>query len=397
MHDHAPPPPAGSGTAALYPPPRPAAGASGGGGTARGLLRLLVGLAAGLVFGMTVAHFGFALSGAGAPFALLAGVLLGLWPNILLHEAGHALAGMARGMRLVAAGIGPLRLERRAQGWEIRRGGAIQGLGGFAALVPVAGRGSRLDMAVMLVGGPGINLVTAALAFPLATLTDGWPAALLQGFGASALLLGLANLLPLQTGGWRSDGRGLLDLVRDPDTAAAMLRMNQLTALSIAGTRPRDWPDTLLPTGLADGTPALARAAAGMLLLLSATDRGEPGEADRHARSLPPLLWDTPDGFRQHLAVVMAMHAAAGRRDLPLLAAWRPLCEGGLMDLSAWRHWLDAELAAGDGRLRQALTLLEQARGALPKLQDRASARLLDEWLDALASRLDAGPTRTGD
>lgn len=389
MHDHVPHPAAAAGHASLYPPPRPVAGTgASGGGIWRSLLRLMAGMLAGLVFGMAVAHFGFTLAGDGVPFVLLAGLLLGLWPNIVLHEAGHALAGMARGMRVIAAGIGPLRLERLADGWEVRRGGMIQGLGGFAALVPAAGSGSRADMAVMLAGGPGANLLTAALAVPLASLADGWVAAALQGFGLGALLLGLVNLLPLQSGGWRSDGRGLLDLVRDPGTATAMLRMNQLTALSIAGTRPRDWPDTLLPTGLADRAPAVARAAAGILLMLQATDRGRHEDADRHARDLTPLLWETPDGFRQHLAVVMAVHAVAGRRDLALLAAWRPLCEGGLVDLSAWRHWFDAELAAGEGRLRHALTALEQAREALPRLQDRATALLLEEWLAALAARL---------
>ena len=354
MHDHVPHPAAAAGHASLYPPPRPVAGTgASGGGIWRSLLRLMAGMLAGLVFGMAVAHFGFTLAGDGVPFVLLAGLLLGLWPNIVLHEAGHALAGMARGMRVIAAGSG-----------------------------------SRADMAVMLAGGPGANLLTAALAVPLASLADGWVAAALQGFGLGALLLGLVNLLPLQSGGWRSDGRGLLDLVRDPGTATAMLRMNQLTALSIAGTRPRDWPDTLLPTGLADRAPAVARAAAGILLVLQATDRGRHEDADRHARELTPLLWETPDGFRQHLAVVMAVHAVTGRRDLALLAAWRPLCEGGLVDLSAWRHWFDAELAAGEGRLRHALTALEQAREALPRLQDRATALLLEEWLAALAARL---------
>lgn len=40
--------------------------------------------------------------------------LVSLWPHILLHEAGHALAGMAGGMRPIAFGLGRWRWERGA-------------------------------------------------------------------------------------------------------------------------------------------------------------------------------------------------------------------------------------------------------------------------------------------
>src|SRR5690606_14281191 len=50
--------------------------------------------------------------------AMLALAIAMLWLQVLVHEAGHALAGVLVGRRLVAAGIGPLRLERGVgAGW----------------------------------------------------------------------------------------------------------------------------------------------------------------------------------------------------------------------------------------------------------------------------------------
>lgn len=353
-------------------------------------------VAGGLV-GLAAAHFGIPLTGdlpPGHGLALLAGFLLALWPNILLHEAGHALAGLTRGMRAFAFGVGPFRLERGTGGWRFRRGGNVCGIGGFAALVPQGTRGtSPADQAVFLLGGPLINLLLGAFGLALASLAaPSWVTALLQGAALSALLLGAINLAPFHSQGWRSDGRGMLDLLRKAPDAALQQQVNRLMALSLAGVRPRDWPETLMPT-TAGGTSTPVLAVAGRMLHLSrAIDLRDAVTARACAESLAERIWDVPEGFRAHLAVTLAGHAAVMLRDTGLIAAWRPLCEGGLFDLGPYRSWLDAEHAALAGDAPAAGMHLAAARAALGRVQDPASLELLCEYLDALEVRLGGAP-----
>lgn len=324
-------------------------------------------------------------------WVLLFAVLM-VWPHIVLHEAGHALAGLARGMRPVAIGVGPLRWDRGTSGWRFRRSTGIAGISGFAALLPVGDRGlSRADQAIYLLGGPIANLLTAVLVLALLPLADGAPvlAAFLVGSGVSALLLGLVNLAPFHSQGWRSDGRGLLDLMlRSPD-AALQQRMNQVLALNMAGVRPRDWPEALVPAPATTSSSPMLAVNGHILRLSWAMDRGDRAAAAASARQATTQLHALPEAFRPHLAIALAGHAARNLRDPALLAAWRPLCEGGITDLSMVRAWLDAELAVltGDAAAGDAI---HTARALLDHAPDAVSRQLLEEYLDQLAQPRDA-------
>ncbi len=322
---------------------------------------------------------------------MLAFAVLMTWPHIVLHEAGHALAGIARGMRPVAFGIGPLRWDRGESGWRFRRSSGVAGISGFAALLPVGDRGlSRTDQSLYLLGGPLANLLTAAAAFALLPLANGAPvlAAFLLGSGTSALVLGVANLVPFHSQGWRSDGRGLLDLARRTPDAALQQQLNQLLALNMAGVRPRDWPPELVPRPV-DGSASPMLAVNGDILRLSwAMDLGDEAAAAEAARHATRRFHTLPEAFRPHLAIVLAGHVARHLRDRDVLAAWRPLCEGGITDLSLFRGWLDAELAALSGDRAALAATLASARALLDRAPDPVTALLLREYLDDLGRPL---------
>ena len=156
----------------------------------------------------------------------------------------------------MAFGIGPFRLERTLSGWHWRHGGAIQGIGGFAMLLPSPTRGqSRIDSAWYILGGPLANLLLAALAIVM--LRDGETASLARVFWFALALTGALftalNLLPLTVGGWRNDGRCLLDLALGRADALLGQRLQALSALTRSGVRPRDWPPALVPAQLPEG------------------------------------------------------------------------------------------------------------------------------------------------
>lgn len=357
----------------------------------RRLLPVVGGFLGGGMVGAGAAFVGLPLLDALPPtagYAVLAGFLLSLWPNIVLHEAGHAIAGMARGMHAIAFGVGPLRCERGGDDrWRWRNGGGIRGIGGFAALLPHGDRGlSRGDQMVFLSGGPLANLLTTAVLAALVTWLPmpAWLAGMMIGVALGAATLGFGNLIPLHVQGWRSDGRGLLDLLRDTPDAALQLQINQVMALSLAGVRPRDWPASTMPTD--DGAVASAglRLSARMLRLSRAIDVRDAEGARADALALTEAFATTPPVFQSAIAITLASHAALLVGDRRLVSAWRQRCDGGLMDLSPYRAWLDAELARLDGDGAAVASHVERARGLLERIPDAASRLVLGERLDAL-------------
>ncbi|AWV05809.1 M50 family metallopeptidase [Marilutibacter maris] len=385
--------------AAFLPPAAPDTGRGGRPGKLGFPASLLLWILVGGLVGMLSGRMGIGPSAwiadwaptASVPLALLF-ALLTIWPNIIVHEAGHALCGIARGMHAMAFGIGPLRLERGEHRWRFRRGAWLRGIGGFAALLPKGRRGlSRFDQACFFVGGPLANLATGVLALALLTSWTAPPAiaSLLLGTALSALFFGALNLLPFQTQGWQSDGRQLLDLARHSPDAVVRQRLRQLMALTLAGVRPREWPEALMPVPADDTSPGLA-VNAQILRLSRAMDRNDAVAAADAARRTAAGLHDLPVSVRPHLAVTMAGYAALMLRDPVVLAAWRPLCEGGLFDLSAFRDWLDAESAALAGDAATARDRISAARAGLERLPDPVSVLQMRESLDALQARLAA-------
>lgn len=352
------------------------------------------------VVGAFVAVLGVRAIGDGASaldamtIAILA--VIAIWTQTILHEAGHALAALARGYRPFAFGVGPLRLERGTGGWRLHVARNVRGIGGFASLLPPPNAARpRLDDAVYLAGGPLANLVGAGLALALMpTLAPGSTAWLAAGmFAAFGLLLGAINLVPFTSAGWRSDGRGLLDLLRRPALVAAYRRLQELGVLTMTGVRPRDWPEALVPPLPGPEADRLLRLGAAQLRLSRALDRDEPGMAREAAAVLAEAYPETPDGQRQLIAISLAAHAALIERDADLLDAWRERLDGALFDLTAQRHWLAAESALLRGDLTAARAALEASRAALDRIHDDTSRRLLVERLDALMAEL-AGARR---
>lgn len=321
--------------------------------------------------------------------ALLCMSLLLLWIQVIVHEGGHALAGALTGRRIIGAGVGPLRLERGTGGWHARWGGGVRGIGGFAAMVPAEGREESLrDETLFLLGGPMANLVVAACAsLVLVSGSFGITATVALGTTAACgALLGIVNLVPFRSAGWRSDGLGLRDLYRDNPDSRIARRLQRVLALSLAGVRPRDWPAEWLE--IADGLAPDVAVAAHALRLSRSMDRGDDVQAGESARFLATAYPGIPDGRRQGIALAVAIYAAQTIRDPALLAAWRPLCEGGLLDLSASRAWLDAEAALMTSDIDAARTFAARARTALPRVHDAGSATVLGERLDHLEERL---------
>jgi hypothetical protein len=373
--------------------PRPIAKPSGWRRAVPMLVGALVG-AAGSV-GFILLHRAGAVPLPG-PMAMAAGFVAlfpALWLQTLLHEAGHAVAGLLGGKRAVGFGLGPWRFERGQGGWHARRGGGVQGIGGFAMLLSDGERGAgRGADALFLLGGPLTNVALAAGAYAALVASPDmpvWATAALGTFALVGVVLGVVNLIPFRSRGWSTDGMGLVHLLRR-DAAAAVARVHrELIVLAFRGVRPRDWPPALLGSvpEAATLTPH-ERVMLASMRLQAALDRGDALPARAAALELAAAHAAMPDGVRQGIAVGLAAHAVQVEQDAELACAWLELSAGGLLDLSTSRAWIAAEVALLRDDAAQAAAQLALARQGLPRVHDAGSHAMLEERLARLEARL---------
>jgi hypothetical protein len=315
--------------------------------------------------------------------------IVSIWLQLVIHELGHALGGRMVGMKLLALSIGRLRFEQSGNGLRIRWGSKIAGIGGFAFLLPPSDKPfSRFGQAIYLLGGPLANLMVALFGFLTISIIDmvGLNQALLTVFSAMGLMIGLINLIPFYSGGFRTDGGGLIDLWRRPDLVACYFKLQQLLARSMNGERPRDWPTDMLPD-LNLATDEMHASVASMQLVW-ALDSKNNDIADHAARALWHRYHDvkTSPLQKSYIALNLAAFAACIKNDGALLGAWRALCKGSMLDISANLACLDAEAARlrGDNGALQAL--IDEARSKLPRVHDAGSRIAMAERLDFLES-----------
>lgn len=353
--------------------------------------QVAIGIVAGVLGGATMVHI---TESVGVLVALAFLVLIRLLFKVLVlvHEAGHALAGRAAGMGLFAIGVGPWRGQRGRDGWRFWRAKRVKGLGGFVVMLPQDGEISPLARSVYLLGGPCTNLIVA--------LACGWAASALDArsvVGAALLLLavigaliGAGNLIPFQVGGWSSDGRQLWALWRGLPEAYVAERLLRLGGLSLVGVRPRDWPefkaldadDKRLPRSMAD---ALRQCVITRAIDADATD--DPA-AHAAVAALAAGFWQSPDGIRQANALLLATWEMVTRRDLPCAQAWLAESEGGLIDQSCQSSWVRAAIAVGQGQLSEAQAHVAAARAQMGQLADPASQLMLSDLLHDLELKI---------
>lgn len=321
--------------------------------------------------------------------ALLMGFI---WLHVLIHELGHAIAGHLAGMEALSIGVLGWRWDHDGRAWRRRRGDAVAGISGYALMAPrSAAELNRARVAFFVLGGPAANilLATPALAFWLGGNGSGLALLAAKACAIVGLGFGLVNLLPFRSGGFRTDGGTLLDLLRDPQGMAIGFTALHVLRASRAGIRARDWSRELLPpwSEYRDlQTEAIVCAAVNCLL--RALDENDAEVADQCAQRVAARFDGICGAPRSGIALAMAMHAVLREQPLECIRAWRAQIGPHLLDLSAYLAWIDAEIAFREGRFDEARLLIQHAREALPRLIDAGARIALQDYLDALAERL---------
>ena len=327
----------------LWPPPAPAPAsppAQRGGSR----VPMVVGGVVGALIGVAIARGALPWSGAQIGLGAI-GAMLAIWPQMLVHEAGHVAFGWLGGMRAYLLGLGRLRLERTGRGWRGYRGARALGLGGFALMLPRDADFGRAAFCALGLGGVIANLAaSAACVIAMDGFAPGqaW-SPVLGGAAVTGFAMAVVNLVPFRHHGWSTDGMSLLQILRGDAMGRARFSAMRLLGLSYAGVRPRDWPPALMPETHGVEDP-LMRAHIHALHLAFALDAGEAASAEARARELVAMFPVLPP-------VVRARWRLRSPATLPFCGATRrgsrPGCRCAPMDWPTIRRTANGSTPSG--------------------------------------------------
>lgn len=357
-----------------------------------GLVTLVMAIAGGV--------FGYLLATAGASFlpgslslkALTAWDLLAL-PVIIVfvlafHEAGHLAGGMSRGMRFLLFIAGPFGWVRGKDGVRFRWFFNLGTLGGVAAAMPVPGLPLKPQLTRLVVGGPLASLVLAAAGFAVFWFVPGRVGAYALVTAGLSLAIFVVTAVPMRSGGFMSDGMQLRQLRRQPAMVERRARLLALMGQGLAGLRPRDYDrESLTHAQAITGDEALYDVGVWLYSYFNALDAGDVAAAEGFLARVEPLFDDYPDGFRQAIAIELALFEALHRRRLDQAHAWLAQARGGVVDVSR-RRLAEAAVAAREGRRDDALAALKAAEAKLGSSMDAGSTHLSADQVAGLRAEL---------
>ena len=175
---------------------------------------------------------------------------LALFGQLILHEGGHLVCGLATGYRFVSFRIGSWMLQREHGKLRVRKF-TLAGTGGQCLLAPPPLTDGKMPCVLYNLGGPLANLITALLCvLGMRFCRENWPLwVLLQLFAIVGIGMGLTNGIPLR-GSVHNDGANALSLGKDPAALRSLWVQLSVNVQQAESVRLKEMPETwfALPT-----------------------------------------------------------------------------------------------------------------------------------------------------
>lgn len=329
--------------------------------------------------------FDIALSGADwAAAALL--VLPILFLVILAHELGHLLGGRLVGFRFLLLIVGPLLIQHMGGSLRVQLNRNLGLAGGLAASAPDDDHNLPRRMLVMVAGGPLTSLILGALALLSLPLLSGLPALLMLLVGAISAAIGVATLIPLQSGGFASDGARILMLLRGGPQVERWCVHALLARLALTN-RPRDLRQDLLARATAYGEGGFDAVSAALLGYSWAIDSGLPAEAAAHLDHALRHIADFPPALQPAIRLEAAYFNAWHRGDAAAARMWLDQSAGGMLIERHTRSRVRAAVLLAEGQIAEARAEAQKGQEALRRLNPGPIGQFEADLLEAILRR----------
>ena len=186
-------------------------------------------------------------------------VLIAIYAQLILHEAGHLICGLISGYRFSSFRVGSLMLFKDGNRLKLKTL-SIAGTGGQCLMLPPQSEDGRAPFQLYFLGGALANFITSVVLALLYFFTSraSFLSPLLSALAIIGLTIGLMNAIPLRLAMLDNDGNTLRSLKKDPQAVLAFFQMMQIHGRIAAGDRLKDMPEGWFQTPVsADTTNAL--------------------------------------------------------------------------------------------------------------------------------------------
>lgn len=179
------------------------------------------------------------------PFFVLE-MVLAILVVLAIHEAGHALAGIAAGMKLTGFVVGPFFCLKSYGRWNFTfRSAGLVAFSGHTMVAPASMSNFRIRKAIQVAAGPAASLIAGFAATETIFHAGGKPWAgeweILAVFVTISSLVGLLNLIPFGNKTMYSDGAKLYQLLSGGLWAQYHCALGLVSATTVTPLRPRDY------------------------------------------------------------------------------------------------------------------------------------------------------------
>jgi hypothetical protein len=317
----------------------------------------------------------------------------------IVHECGHAVGGMALGMKLHLFCVGPFQWQKRRDRWRFRFEtkeilGAV--VAGRTGLIPTNLKMLLPNELCMIAGGPFANLCLGLLVFCAALTASAhswaWAADLLALVAMISVLSGIANLIPVRAGQYYSDGAHIYNLLTGGPELDLLRAHSGATITLVTPRRPRDYDIQAIRRA----TLSFSEGHHAMLLRiwLSAhfLDRQQIPEAIQamlEAEAIGEVCYKTFPG--ELLATFVFDHALL-REDAARARLWWDRMEARQSDPeSIDREWARTALFWIEGRHQEAREALRRGENQAAQLPDFGAYDFDRYHFQLLRQAMDAG------
>ena len=303
---------------------------------------------------------------------------------VVIHESGHAVAGLILGMKLRMVALGPLHWSRCKCKWTFEfKPKMMLGRDGAVGLIPLKSRRPRWHEPCVAAAGPAANLISGALALLIAlTLSSDSPLQMhgqLALFGAQSISVAIISIIPFRLGQYYSDGARCYQHISNHPLSDLTRVLQAVTSVSETSLRPRDYDLkaiehalTLFPTGIEAHYLKL-------YIYDYSFDHGFIADACQALVEAEEIYDSAALKAQTEISFVLG-HAAL--RDDPIAARrWWERLEARDADRSEAGYWLaKCALDHAEGHRGDADEALRQADALIAKLPFTGSRAYDEEW-----------------
>ncbi|MCL2081828.1 MAG: M50 family metallopeptidase [Oscillospiraceae bacterium] len=176
---------------------------------------------------------------------VLASLFIGFMLHIILHEAGHLIAGLLSGYKFTSFRVGSIMISR--QDGKLTWGRfSIAGAGGQCLMSPPQPTNNTYPFALYYLGGGLMNFIASGIFIAVFLLTKDtfqYSGDIFITLAVVGVFLGLMNILPLKIGGIVTDGHNVIFLTKSERTRQANWLLLTANARISSGERAKNLPE----------------------------------------------------------------------------------------------------------------------------------------------------------